>query len=55
MPMYEFECADCSKTFDVKETFKEHDEHKEVRCPHCGGANVHQLVTPTGVKTSKKS
>ncbi|WP_159452225.1 FmdB family zinc ribbon protein [Singulisphaera sp. GP187] len=55
MPMYEFECADCSKTFDEKETFEEHDRHKEIRCPHCGGTNVHQLVTPTGVKTSKKS
>jgi len=55
MPMYEFECADCSRTFDAKETFEEHDRHKEIRCPHCGGTNVHQLVTPTGVKTSKKT
>jgi putative FmdB family regulatory protein len=55
MPMYEFECADCSKSFDAKETFEEHDRHKEIRCPYCGGTNVHQHVTPVGVKTTKKS
>src|SRR5262249_4786053 len=55
MPMYEFQCADCSKTFDEKESFEEHDRHGQVKCPHCGGTNVQQLVTPVGVKTSKKS
>ena len=55
MPMYEYECADCSRTFDEKESFEEHDRHKEIRCPHCGGTKVHQLVTPVGVKTSRKS
>ena len=51
MPMYEYECADCSKTFDEKKSFEEHDRHKEIRCPHCGGTNVHQVVTPVGVQT----
>lgn len=55
MPFYEFECADCSKTFDHKETFQEHDQHPEIHCPHCGSTNVHQLVNSVGVKTSKKS
>ncbi|MBX6315686.1 MAG: zinc ribbon domain-containing protein [Isosphaeraceae bacterium] len=55
MPMYEFECADCAKTFTAQESFEEHDQHREVKCPHCGSTNVHQLLTPVGVKTSKKS
>jgi hypothetical protein len=27
MPVYEFRCTKCSKTFDEKETFAEHDKH----------------------------
>lgn len=55
MPIYQFECAGCSKTFDEQESFKDHDRHKPVKCPHCGSTDVHQLVTPVGVKTSRKS
>ena len=55
MPLYEFYCKKCSKTFDDKETFAEHDKHPQVKCPYCGSTAVEQVMTPTGVKTSKKS
>ena len=55
MPVYEFRCTKCSKTFDDKETFAEHDQHPEVKCPHCGSTAVEPLVSPVLVKTSKKS
>jgi putative FmdB family regulatory protein len=55
MPMYEYECEGCGKGFTEKESFEEHDRHPVVKCPHCGGTTVHQLVTPVGVKTSRKS
>jgi putative FmdB family regulatory protein len=55
MPVYEFRCKACSKTFDEKETFAEHDQHPKVTCPHCGSAEVEPLLSPVLVKTSKKS
>ena len=55
MPYYEFECLKCKKTFTVKESFEEHDTHKQVKCPKCGGREVEQLLTTVRVKTSKKS
>ncbi len=55
MPMYQFECAKCGATFDEKETFQEHDQHPEVKCPKCGSVEVRQLLAPVGVKTVKKS
>jgi putative FmdB family regulatory protein len=55
MPMYQYECKGCAKTFEEKATFAEHDRHREVTCPHCGGTDVAQVLTPTGVMTAKKS
>jgi putative FmdB family regulatory protein len=55
MPGYEFQCKKCSTIFDERETFREHDEHKQVKCPKCGSTDVEQVLTPSGVKTAKKS
>lgn len=55
MPTYEFECEKCREKFTEKETFAEHDQHKKVKCPKCGGTSVHQLISATFAKTSKKS
>lgn len=33
MPVYEYECRNCRKRFDVKLGV---DEKKEVHCPECG-------------------
>jgi putative FmdB family regulatory protein len=55
MPDYEFQCSKCSKVFTDHETFAEHDKHPAVKCPECGSTEVRQVVSPVGVKTSKKS
>jgi putative FmdB family regulatory protein len=55
MPDYEFECSKCSKVFIDHETFAEHDKNPKVKCPECGSTDVHQLIAPVSVKTSKKS
>jgi len=55
MPVYEFRCKKCSKNFDDKETFAEHDKHPQVKCPDCGSTDVEEVMTPVGVKTSRKS
>ena len=55
MPVYEFHCKKCSKVFDEKETFAEHDKHPQVKCPDCGSADVEEVMIPVGVKTSRKS
>ena len=52
---YEFRCKKCSKTFDDKETFAEHDKHPQVSCPHCGSTDVEPVMMPVEVRTSKKS
>ena len=41
MPLYEYRCSVCGKTFE-KLTF--HEEEK-VKCPQCGGV-VHKLLSP---------
>ncbi|MFO0890550.1 MAG: FmdB family zinc ribbon protein [Isosphaeraceae bacterium] len=55
MPDYEFECSKCSRVFTDHETFAEHDKHPQVKCPHCGSTEVHQVLSIGGVKTTKKS
>ena len=55
MPIYEYECRQCKRTFTEKHTFQEHDQHKKVKCPKCGSTRVQQVISPTFAKTSKKS
>ena len=55
MPLYEFRCKKCLKTFEDRETFAEHDKHLKLKCPHCGSKSVEQVMSPASVKTSKKS
>jgi len=55
MPTYEFECAQCGKTFAEKLTFEEHDRRTKVKCPKCNSSKVQQHISTTFAKTSKKS
>lgn len=43
MPTYPYHCEDCKVSWDVKMTFKEHDEVNVV-CPECGQKAI-QTVT----------
>ena len=54
MPIYEFKCNDCGNLFDIIESLKEHDKHKE-KCPKCKSENIERVLSATSVVTSKKS
>ena len=54
MPIYEFKCNSCGHQFDIIESIKEHDRHKE-KCPKCKNENIERVLSTTSVVTSKKS
>lgn len=43
MPIYEYECLNCSKQFEVMQKFSDKPLR---RCPACGG-RVHKLISRT--------
>jgi len=55
MPMYEYQCGDCLKTFSSHLTLEEHEKGVKPPCEHCGSKNVTQLLGKTTIITSKKS
>ena len=55
MPDYEFECTQCGKTFTEKQTFKEYDRGKNIKCPKCGSIKVKAVIGSVFTKTSRKS
>jgi len=54
MPVYEYLCRDCHKSFETVLTLQEH-EKKEITCPKCGSRNVEQEVADFYAVTSRKS
>jgi len=54
MPIYEFECKKCGHKFDLLESMKMHDQHRE-KCPKCSSTEIGSLISAVNVKTSKKS
>lgn len=54
MSQYAFHCADCNKEFTQSHHISDL-EKAEIKCPHCGSKNVHQLVSAFSAVTSKKS
>jgi putative FmdB family regulatory protein len=54
MPIYEYHCRDCRKTFELAQSVTDH-ETADVRCPDCNGTNVDRLVSHVSTVTSKKS
>ena len=54
MPTYAYECRDGERTFTVRLSIKDHDT-AQVRCPHCQGTKVEQVIAPFVAVTSKKS
>jgi putative FmdB family regulatory protein len=43
MPMYEYRCSRCGKTFEKLR--KMQDADREVKCPHCEAEEVERLVS----------
>ena len=54
MSQYAYHCADCNKGFTQQHHISD-IEKAEIKCPSCGGTNVHQLVSSFSAVTSKKS
>ena len=54
MPVYDYRCLKCDKTFSVTEPITEHGK-KRVRCPHCKSTRTEQVLGGFFAQTSKKS
>ena len=54
MPVYEFACRDCQKTFEIVRPMSE-SSSANVACTHCGSTNVERIWTTVHAVTSKKS
>ena len=54
MPIYDYQCHDCQKTFELVLTLGEHDK-SEIRCPECGSRDIEQDAATFYAVTSKKS
>ena len=54
MPVYDYICNDCRKTFERVLTLHEHDS-QTLRCPGCGSKNIEQQAAAFYAVTSRKS
>ncbi|MBW1697313.1 MAG: zinc ribbon domain-containing protein [Deltaproteobacteria bacterium] len=54
MPVYDFVCEKCKKTFTLNLKVSEY-EKKAYRCPKCNSKKVTQQITSFQTITSKKS
>jgi putative FmdB family regulatory protein len=54
MPIYEFDCLDCKKKFEVTQAIRDYDP-KKVACPDCGRKKVERVWSEVFALTSKKS
>jgi len=54
MPVYDYLCKDCQKTFERVLTLHEHDS-ETMRCPKYGSKNIEQQAAAFYAVTSRKS
>jgi putative FmdB family regulatory protein len=54
MPVYEFACRDCQKTFEIVRPMSE-SSSANVTCTHCGSTKVERIWSTVYTVTSKKS
>jgi len=54
MPIYEFVCHKCKKTFTEVMSVKEL-ETRRLKCPHCDSTKVRQVISAPHTITTKKS
>lgn len=54
MPVYEYVCKRCGKSFEATLSFAER-ETKKVKCPSCNSSRVNQILSTFVANTSKKS
>jgi putative FmdB family regulatory protein len=54
MPVYEYRCSNCGKSFSLQLSMTEHD-NGVLTCPDCNGGEIVQQYSAFYAKTSKKS
>ena len=54
MPVYDYHCKDCDKSFELVLTFGEHEKNN-ISCPKCGSKNIEQEAAAFFAVTAKKS
>lgn len=54
MPVYEYQCDACQKTFTVVISISNHDKGG-IQCPSCGSSKVSQQFTGFFAKTDSKT
>jgi putative FmdB family regulatory protein len=45
MPLYDYQCDHCQKTFEVRASFQEKELGLEPTCPDCQSVETHQVLT----------
>jgi putative FmdB family regulatory protein len=53
MPVYEYECLDCSKRFD--KLIMDKEDERELSCPKCNSANVERRFSRFSTTSSDES
>jgi putative FmdB family regulatory protein len=53
MPIYDYRCDACTKTYDVYHKVREVIE--DVMCPHCGSSHHTRLLSAPMVKVGKNA
>jgi putative FmdB family regulatory protein len=43
MPIYEYRCTECQKTFEKLRSMRDSD--KDIRCPHCESERVERQLS----------
>jgi len=43
MPIYEYECIECSHKFELRRGFSDSDS--EIKCPRCGAQHVQRAIS----------
>jgi len=54
MPVYEFACRDCHRTFEIVRPMSK-SSSANVTCSHCGSTKIERIWSSVHTITSKKS
>jgi putative FmdB family regulatory protein len=52
MPLLEYHCQDCDKTFEV--FTRQRELSNAPKCPECGRTSVERVLSPFSGKTSRR-
>jgi putative FmdB family regulatory protein len=55
MPLYDFRCQECNKTFEALLTSSSQAALDEVKCPKCGSKNVLKTISASSYRLATTS